>query len=259
MGGDAASVVGDQDGARLPEDLGHARGQRPVGHTPVALVDADERLPGRPYPDLAGARTGHRHADDLGVRRQQLFQAASGPVVADRGDQDDVVPGHPGRESGRQARAAGPLVLAYAVDDRNRRVGAQALGGALEIDVEQRVADDHQRSTSHEASLAPPSPSPSIRRGTAASTAAQSMWMAARWTSWMVAVHDASTVSASAQTPTSGFGAGPVSAQARTPMSAAALAAAITLRLPPLVDRQTRTSPGRPCARTCRANISSGP
>jgi hypothetical protein len=74
-----------------------------------------------------------------------------------------------------------------------------------------------------------------------------------------VAVESASTQMASSLIAASGFGAGPVSAQVVTPVSCAALTAASTLGLVPLVDNAISTSPGRPCARTPRANISSGP
>lgn len=86
-----------------------------------------------------------------------------------------------------------------------------------------------------------------------------SPWISSRWTSCTVAVPAASTQIASSHMPASSLGAGPVSAQVTMPTSCAALTAAITLRLAPLVDSATSTSPGRPCARTPRANTSSSP
>ncbi|MGT2424998.1 hypothetical protein [Amnibacterium kyonggiense] len=54
-----------------------------------------------------------------------------------------------------------------------------------------------------------------------------------------------------------GFGPGPVIAQTVTSAARAASAARTRFVLVPLVESRTRTSPGRPCAVTWRANASS--
>jgi hypothetical protein len=74
-----------------------------------------------------------------------------------------------------------------------------------------------------------------------------------------VAVVEASTQTASSHMAANGFGAGPDNAHVVRPVSWAALTAASTLGLVPLVDKAIRMSPGLPCARTPRAKISSPP
>src|SRR5690606_41373482 len=77
--------------------------------------------------------------------------------------------------------------------DGHRRVRAEPAAAADDVDVEQDVADDHQRS-GH--GLTP----------RASSITPHSRWTAARWISWTVVVAAASTVTASSHASVSGFG-----------------------------------------------------
>src|SRR5690606_14757855 len=139
--------------------------------------------------------------------------------------------------------------LVCAVRDRHGCFGAGPVGAAVEIDVEERVAHDHE--TFHEG--APEAAS------NASSKAPHRAWTIARCASCTVAVVSDRTAITSSARVASGFGAGPVIPQTVSSSWRAALAALTMLWLVPLVDRAMRTSPGRPCARTCRAKYSCSP
>ena len=111
----------------------------------MVLAELDLRpgngVPGGEYLEWMAVQP---EVDDPHARRgQQVVQPAPTRVGCERGDQGDraVVPGG---EQGREAGAAGPRVVGQIVDHRHGRVRGQSTHGALEVDVEQRVADDHE-------------------------------------------------------------------------------------------------------------------
>src|SRR5690606_36224503 len=203
-------------------------------------VDPQQGLAAGAHPDLADRGAVKR--EPYQVDREQLRQPVPGRVLPERGDQHDLRPAA-GGERGGQAGATRPVVGGRVLDHRHRGLGRQAGGVAFEVHVEQAVSDDDDG----------PSHAP------ASSMTSQSMWITVRCTSWTIATSGSGTATASSQSTASGLGAGPVSAQVVSPHSRPAAAAASTFPLAPLVDRQMSTSPGRPCARTCRAKTSPGP
>ena len=125
---------------------------------------------------------------------EQRAQLLPRRVASERGDEGDFH-AHAGRErrgQGGAARAGGRLDR---VHDRDGRVGREPFGAAVQVTVEQCVADHEQ--PGHPISV---------------SKAAQTRWMATRWSSCTVAVCGASMHTASSATSASGLGAGPVSA-----------------------------------------------
>jgi hypothetical protein len=77
----------------------------------------------------------------LGQGRRQL---AAGPVATEGGDQRDAV-AVARREQRREPRAAGPRAAHGILDDRGGSIGAEALGPAVEVAVEEGVAHHGQR------------------------------------------------------------------------------------------------------------------
>ncbi|MFC4058863.1 hypothetical protein ACFOWE_11190 [Planomonospora corallina] len=182
-----AAVVGDQDGARSVQRRGGPPGAEVPGAVPgpvhgpfavhafpaarvrpaVAGVDAEQGLAGGPDPGLGDGPAPQRERHHLHHLGEGLPQPPPGLVVAERGDQDDLGPG-PGREQRGEPRPAGAAAAGAGGHDGHGRVGAEPLGLALDVHVEQGVADDDERTGPHEQ---------------ASSSASQSMWITARCTS----------------------------------------------------------------------------
>ena len=82
-----------------------------------------------------------RPADGFGTAVADALDGALSRLVGlQRGDQPHRYPAA-GHERGGQPGAAGPGLLPGHGEDGRGRVGAQAVDGALDVDVEQRVAD----------------------------------------------------------------------------------------------------------------------
>ena len=139
----------------------------------VPGVEPGHRPAGGADPDLARRAAVQRHPHHLDVPAQQVAQPRAVAVVAERRDQHHIrVDQGRGQHRG-QSGASGPVPLPVAVDHRDRGVRGQPLGRPVQVHVEQRVADDHQRAALH-------ADSGSVTRcarlaSTAASTAAHSM------------------------------------------------------------------------------------
>src|SRR6202011_5126719 len=120
---------------------------------------------------------------------EQGPQLLSARISGQRRDQTDraaVGRGQPGGKTG--ASRPGPLV--EVLDDGHRRVGTEPFDATLDIPVQQAVAY-HQQGGRTAVSHHPATcwrPAPPSRASTAASTAAQSRWMATKCTSWTTAV-----------------------------------------------------------------------
>ena len=177
MGRHPAAVVGHQDTAGRPQRaLGRRPGRGGVGPA-VPGVQPGHRPAGGPDPDLARRAAAQRHPNHFHVPAEQVAQPRAVAVVAERRDQHHIRAAQPRRQARGQHRgqpgASGPVPLPVAVDHRDRGVRGQPLGRPVQVHVEQRVADDHQRAALH-------ADSGSVIRctraaSTAASTAAHSM------------------------------------------------------------------------------------
>jgi hypothetical protein len=142
---DPAAVVGDEQRVG-PFDRRARRGRRRAdgaGRHPAA-VDAQQRPAARAHADLLRRRPVQPevdHLDALGLQRRR--ELAAGGVGRERGDEPYVVADGGGQRGG-QAGAAGAHRGVIVLDDRHRGVRRQPRHVALDVPVQQRVADDRE-------------------------------------------------------------------------------------------------------------------
>ena len=144
LGGDAATVVGDQHRGGGAERVPRVRGQRAAAARLSARVETDHRAAARADAHLLRRRPSQSEIADAHARFvQELRQGPARRIVAERADQRDGL-ARGSRERGGQAGAAWARPLDDRVDHRNGRVRRQPLGAPVEVAVEQRVADDDE-------------------------------------------------------------------------------------------------------------------
>ena len=178
-------------------------------------------------------------------------------------------PSRRGQQRG-EAGAAGAGVLDGLVDHRHRGVRAEPVDRADEVEVEQGVADDDERARRSRLHRGGGRTS-GVGRGRldavlGRSAADRSVDGGAEQVQGdqVQLLHGGGRRGVHGTAPRrrrrpAGWAPAPVIAQTVSPPPARRPRAARTLGLRPLVDMQTKTSPGRPCAWTCRAKTSSEP
>ncbi len=143
VGRDPAAVVGHEHRAgareRPVQGVGDGRAEA-VGRAAGPAVRAQQRPPAGPPAALDDGAAGRRPGDERQRAVEQSAQALSRLVGLQRGDQPHrhAAPGH---QRGGQPGAAGPRHLRGDGEHRRGGVGAEPVDGALDVDVEQRVAD----------------------------------------------------------------------------------------------------------------------
>ena len=162
LGGHAAAVVGDEHARRPPPSAASGgRAERAAARGLAAVVEPHERAAAGAHAHLLGRRA-HAGRGRRPRRRPRPSSARSArrPPRRRRGRRRaSRVPG--GRRQRRgKAGAARAGVLLQAVDHRHGRVGREPLGAAVEVAVEQHVADDGEPRS--------PAPPPATRRAGAA-------------------------------------------------------------------------------------------
>jgi hypothetical protein len=131
LGSSAAAIVGDEHRPGIGEHVSYDGGRVPDRAAGAAAVQPQQRLALRPDPLLHRGLPGIGQPDHANTV-EQVLQPFPRLVVAERCDEDDLVPVGAG-QCGSQPGAAGPCPFHEVVEHRHRRVRAQPSGCTVAV------------------------------------------------------------------------------------------------------------------------------